>query len=544
MAEQLVNEFTVNRPIEEAWPVICDVERIAPCMPGAQLEEIEGDIYRGVVKIKLGAVSTQFKGQAQFVERDDVNHRAKLRAEGRDTGGRGNAAADITAEATSLSPTSTKCSVTTDLHITGKVAQFGRGIMGDVSKKLMEQFAANLNTMLDETALDKSSDASSDDRRHADRPHRRRPRRPARPMPRSASVGAAAAHADQARHQRPGDGADRRGGHGRPGLAEAHRSGGARAAHRVPAAAPTPLTPMDDRARVRELLGREPRGDFEVVVRASDGDPVVLKNAPLLDDGTPMPTRYWLIGPDEVRRVSQLEAAGGVRAAEAAIDAALVEDAHRRYAAERDALVPDDHAGPRPSGGVGGTRTGVKCLHAHYAWHLAGGDDPIGRWVAEQLELPAEVRITLGDSATAIAGDVQREHRPGRAADTLWTAELPWGVVNLTAVEFEGSDPPSPAQLTNALGAVGDEFDDVVRSHPELIDIAAVTFSGPLATTLARLEAGKRRRRRAVRAPSRRGRGDLPNGRHRDRRATGRSTPGCHRNTSTPSSRPAASCSR
>jgi hypothetical protein len=154
MAEQLVNEFTVNRPIEEAWPVICDVERIAPCMPGAQLEEIEGDIYRGVVKVKLGAVSTQFKGQAQFVERDDASHRATLRAEGRDTGGRGNAAADITAVAESLSPTSTKCTVTTDLHITGKVAQFGRGIMGDVSKKLMEQFSANLNTMLDNTALD------------------------------------------------------------------------------------------------------------------------------------------------------------------------------------------------------------------------------------------------------------------------------------------------------------------------------------------------------------------------------------------------------
>ena len=156
MAEQLVNEFTVNRPIEEAWPVICDVERIAPCMPGAQLEEIEGDVYRGVVKIKLGAVSTQFKGQAHFVERDDTKHLAKLRAEGRDTGGRGNAAADITAEAESLSPTSTKCTVTTDLHITGKVAQFGRGIMGDVSKKLMEQFAANLNTMLDNTALEKT----------------------------------------------------------------------------------------------------------------------------------------------------------------------------------------------------------------------------------------------------------------------------------------------------------------------------------------------------------------------------------------------------
>ncbi len=243
---------------------------------------------------------------------------------------------------------------------------------------------------------------------------------------------------------------------------------------------------MDDRARVRELLGREPRADFEVVVRRHDGDPVVLRNAPLLDDGTPMPTRYWLVGPDEVRRVSQLESAGGVRAAEAAIDAALIEAAHRRYAAERDALVPDQHAGPRPSGGVGGTRTGVKCLHAHYAWHLAGGDDPVGRWVSEQLELPAEVRITLGESVTAIAA---RAILAG-ATDEVWTAELPWGVVNLTSAEFAGTDPPSPVQLTNALGAVGDEFDDIVRSHSDLIDIAAVTFSGPLASTLARLEAG------------------------------------------------------
>jgi hypothetical protein len=244
---------------------------------------------------------------------------------------------------------------------------------------------------------------------------------------------------------------------------------------------------MDDRARVRELLGREPRGDIEVVVRGNDGDPVVVRNGPLFDDGTPMPTRYWLVGPDEVRRVSQLEAAGGVRAAEAAIDAALIDDAHLRYAAERDALVPQGHDGPRPTGGVGGTRTGVKCLHAHYAWHLAGGDDPVGRWVSEQLELPAEVRITLGESATAIAMTATL----AGAAGTMWTAELPWGVTNLTTTEFEGCDPPSPAQLTNALGAVGDEFDDIVRGHSELIDIAAVTFSGPLASTLARLEAGR-----------------------------------------------------
>jgi uncharacterized protein len=152
MAEKIVNEFTVNRPIDEAWPIICDVERIAPCLPGAQLEEIEGEVYRGKVKVKLGAVATEFKGEAQFVERDDAAHTAKLAAKGRDTKGRGNAAADIYAEAEALSPTSTKCTVTADLHITGKVAQFGRGIMGDVSKKLMDQFAHNLNTMLDEQA--------------------------------------------------------------------------------------------------------------------------------------------------------------------------------------------------------------------------------------------------------------------------------------------------------------------------------------------------------------------------------------------------------
>ena len=161
MAEQIVNEFTVNRPIEEAWPIICDIERIAPCLPGAQLEEVEGDIYRGRVKVKLGAVATQFKGEAKFIERDDEAHTAKLNGKGRDTGGRGNAEADIYAVAEALSPTSTKCTVTADLKITGKVAQFGRGIMGDVSKKLMDQFASNLNTMLDDQGADDTADQAT-----------------------------------------------------------------------------------------------------------------------------------------------------------------------------------------------------------------------------------------------------------------------------------------------------------------------------------------------------------------------------------------------
>jgi len=159
MAEQLINEFTVNRPIEEAWPLITDLERIAPCLPGAELQEIEGPTYRGVVKVKLGAISSQFKGEAHFVERDDDNYRAVIKGAGRDTGGRGNASAEITAQAESLSPTSTRVAVTTDLHITGKVAQFGRGIMGDVSSKLMAQFADNLNEMIDEQGVGASTDA-------------------------------------------------------------------------------------------------------------------------------------------------------------------------------------------------------------------------------------------------------------------------------------------------------------------------------------------------------------------------------------------------
>lgn len=141
----------------------------------------------------------------------------------------------------------------------------------------------------------------------------------------------------------------------------------------------------EDIARITELLGRVPQGKFEVVVRALDGDPVVLRNQPLLPDGTPMPTLYWLCGARENVMIGRLEATGAVNQVEAELDAALIAAAHDRYAAERDALIPADHTGPRPFGGVAGTRIGVKCLHAHFGWWLAGGNDPVGDWVAEKL---------------------------------------------------------------------------------------------------------------------------------------------------------------
>jgi hypothetical protein len=142
----------------------------------------------------------------------------------------------------------------------------------------------------------------------------------------------------------------------------------------------------EERQQVEARLGRRPEGDFEVVVRGPGGVPVVIRNDPFLADGTPMPTRYWLVDPDLRSAIGTLESEGGVRRAEAGTDPDELAAAHRRYAQERDAVIPADRAGPRPSGGVGGTRRGVKCLHAHYAWYLAGGDDPIGRWVHSHLQ--------------------------------------------------------------------------------------------------------------------------------------------------------------
>ncbi|HEV7865048.1 MAG TPA: SRPBCC family protein, partial [Acidimicrobiia bacterium] len=131
---ELSNEFVVPVAVDEAWGLLTDVERIAPCMPGAELQEIDGDEYRGIVKVKVGPITAQYKGKATFVEKDDGAHKAVLRAEGRDTRGQGNANATITATLVSEGE-GTRVKVVTDLAITGRAAQFGRGVMADVSTK-------------------------------------------------------------------------------------------------------------------------------------------------------------------------------------------------------------------------------------------------------------------------------------------------------------------------------------------------------------------------------------------------------------------------
>jgi carbon monoxide dehydrogenase subunit G len=148
---ELKNEFTVGMPTEQAWALLTDVERIAPCMPGAELQEVEGDEYRGVVKVKVGPITAQYKGRASFVERDVSALRAVLRAEGRETRGQGTASATITA---SFHPDAggSRVAIATDLAVTGRVAQFGRGVLADVSSKLLTQFVECLETTLLATA--------------------------------------------------------------------------------------------------------------------------------------------------------------------------------------------------------------------------------------------------------------------------------------------------------------------------------------------------------------------------------------------------------
>ena len=167
---ELNDSFEVAHPIGAVWEVITDVERIAPCLPGAQLTGSDGDVHEGLVKVKVGPITSQYKGKASFTERDDDAHRLLMSASGRDTRGAGNASAEITVALEALTETSTKVSVHTDLTITGKVAQFGRGVLADVSRKLMGQFAGNLAELVAADVASSEPEAASDSEPAAETP--------------------------------------------------------------------------------------------------------------------------------------------------------------------------------------------------------------------------------------------------------------------------------------------------------------------------------------------------------------------------------------
>lgn len=157
---ELTNDFVIDRGVEETWKILNDIEFIAPCMPGAQLTEIEGDEYRGTVKIKVGPITAQYKGKASFVEQDSKNHKARLKAEGRDPR-QGNANAMVSADMEDTGNGSTKVTIHTDLKLSGKVASFGRGIIEDVSKNILGQFVDNLRQKLETEGVPTAADAET-----------------------------------------------------------------------------------------------------------------------------------------------------------------------------------------------------------------------------------------------------------------------------------------------------------------------------------------------------------------------------------------------
>jgi carbon monoxide dehydrogenase subunit G len=149
MAMELDNSFTVPIPPDQAWGILLDVERIAPCMPGATVDEVDGDVVNGRIKVKVGPVSLTYKGTAKFTERDSDAHVVVLEAAGKETRGAGTASATVRASMTpDASGSGTDVTMHTSMNVTGRPAQFGRGVMVEVGSKLVEQFAANLAKMI------------------------------------------------------------------------------------------------------------------------------------------------------------------------------------------------------------------------------------------------------------------------------------------------------------------------------------------------------------------------------------------------------------
>lgn len=144
----LQNSFVVPADIETAWKTLLDVEKIAPCMPGATLETNDGENFTGKVKVKLGPVSMTYGGAAKFVERNESTHTAVIEGTGKETRGSGTASALVTTKLTEEGPDRTRVDVTTDLTVTGKPAQFGRGVMQDVAGRIIDQFSANLEAVI------------------------------------------------------------------------------------------------------------------------------------------------------------------------------------------------------------------------------------------------------------------------------------------------------------------------------------------------------------------------------------------------------------
>jgi carbon monoxide dehydrogenase subunit G len=272
---QLENSFTVPVPVDEAWRVLLDIERIAPCMPGAALDSVTGDDFTGRVKVKLGPINLTYQGKASFIEKDEAAHRAVIDAKGKDQRGNGTAAATITAKLQGEGQT-TRVDVLTDLNITGRPAQFGRGVMTDVGNKLLGQFADKLAAQLGEG--DAQGDAERADSAAAKA---------------AATVTGAAEEVAQSVEQVPGDNAAaekvrQAGTAARKAAASATDSVSGKtarkpAAKKAAAAAPSPT----ETAPITAPIAATGATDTVSIPAVTDGAPAASDTAPAASDTTP-----------------------------------------------------------------------------------------------------------------------------------------------------------------------------------------------------------------------------------------------------------------
>ena len=389
-------------PWSEAWAVLTDLERIAPCMPGAQLQEVEGDEYRGVVKVKVGPITAQYKGQATFLDRDDdATTSPCCGPRAARPRGQGNANATITATLTAgrrrhrrlrasptsrspdgwpssvgaSSPTSAPSCSTSSSRASSRPCSRAAPMCPRPPPPSTTAAATRETELVDAPPVVPDQDVLAEPRTAAPAPvvdePRAAPRRidhpEAQPVDLLSTAGVAGGQAGRAD----------------PGV-DRDRSGCSRSCS---VAARTSGRPLPTGRPWRRSSVDPSRATSRSWSATATARPVVLRNAPAARRTArrcPPATGSWASPSAPSSRASRPTA--GCGAAEAEVDPDELADAHVRYAAERDAAIPADHTGHRPSGGVGGTRVGVKCLHAHYAWHLAGGDDPVGRWVAQHLE--------------------------------------------------------------------------------------------------------------------------------------------------------------
>jgi hypothetical protein len=157
----LANEFTVHAPVEHVWALLDDLEKIVPCMPGAAFIGKDGDENKVAIKLKVGVISTHFQGSVRFTEKDPLHHTARIEGSGKDTGGKAAASATILVRLEDLAHQATRVQVETDLALTGKLAQFGSGVIGDIAARVMSQFAENLHRAVDASPIRDAAEPAS-----------------------------------------------------------------------------------------------------------------------------------------------------------------------------------------------------------------------------------------------------------------------------------------------------------------------------------------------------------------------------------------------